>query len=335
MVSLKDLHTFHCDVFAESLIEIMAVTQLEELYREGFFRNQTWMFLGGGSNVLFTKDFEGTILLNLLKGRKILGLSKDGKTMVRIASGELWHDTVLWSLKHELNGIENLSLIPGTVGAAPMQNIGAYGVEIREVFHSLEAFDITTGETKTFFRDECGFGYRESVFKHKFKGRMIILSVEMHLPGHGNTNVNYGDILSTLEINGFIAPYTPQQVSEAVISIRQSKLPDPEELGNAGSFFKNPTISLKQFNELKAVHENIPGYPVSDEEIKVPAGWLIEQCGFKGKRVGETGAHDRQALVLVNYGNATGEEIMEHSRNIQAAVNETFGITIVPEVNII
>jgi len=335
MISLKNLHTFHCEVHAEEVMEIMSVVQLEQLFQQGFFREKNWMFLGGGSNVLFTKDFEGTVLLNMLKGREILGISRLGKTMVRVASGELWHDTVIWSLKHELNGLENLSLIPGTVGAAPMQNIGAYGVELKEVFHSLLAFDINTGETKTFFADECGFGYRESVFKHKYKNKMIILSVEMHLATHGNTNIQYGDILKVLEESGFVLPFTPLQVSDAVIRIRKSKLPDPEELGNAGSFFKNPTIELNHFHQLKTKHESIPGYPVNDHEIKVPAGWLIEQCGFKGKRVGETGSHAKQALVLVNYGKATGNEILELAEKIQEAVWDEFEIRITPEVNII
>lgn len=335
MVSLKNLHTFHCNVFAENIIEIMHVSQLEGLYQQGFFKSKKWMFLGGGSNVLFLKDFEGTILLNMLKGRNILGETHDGKTILKVASGELWHDTVLYSLKHGMNGLENLSLIPGTVGAAPMQNIGAYGVELQEVFHSLEAFDIRTGEIRTFFKDECRFGYRDSIFKNKLKDKVIILSIQMHLSSDGQTNIHYGDILSTLKDKNLEEPFTPQQVSEAVTSIRKRKLPDPEEIGNAGSFFKNPTISQKQYDELKAIFEQMPGYPVNDGEIKVPAGWLIEQCGFKGKRVGDTGSHALQALVLVNYDDASGEEILELAKTIQLAVMEKFDIKITPEVNII
>lgn len=335
MISLKNLHTFHCNVFADNIIEIMDVRQLEELYQQGFLKSKKWMFLGGGSNVLFLKNFKGTILLNMLKGRDILGQTHDGKTILKVASGELWHDTVLYSLRHGLNGLENLSLIPGTVGAAPMQNIGAYGVELQEVFHSLQAFDVRTGEVRTFFKDECKFGYRDSIFKNKLRDKVIILSIQMHLPSDGQTNILYGDILSTLKENNLQEPFTPRQVSEAVISIRKSKLPDPDEIGNAGSFFKNPTINKKHFEELKSINELIPGYPVNEDEIKVPAGWLIEQCGFKGKRIGDTGSHARQALVLVNYDDATGEEIMELAKTIQLAVLEKFDIKITPEVNIV
>lgn len=335
MYPLKDLHTFHCEVYADSIIEIMDVSQLDELFQDHFFKNTNWMFLGGGSNVLFLKNYEGTILLNMLKGRDILGETSDGKTILKVASGELWHDTVLYSLRHGLNGLENLSLIPGTVGAAPMQNIGAYGVEFQEVFHSLQAFDIITGETRTFFKDECRFGYRDSIFKNEFKGQLIILSIQMHLKNDGYTNVDYGDIIKTLDGLGIEGPYLPGQISDAIISIRKSKLPDPDELGNAGSFFKNPIISIDHYNKLKIEFPDLPGYPVNNESIKVPAGWLIEQCGFKGKRIGDAGSHAKQALVLVNYGNATGEEILELAEEIQLAVSEKFEINICPEVNIV
>ncbi len=336
MISLKNLHTFHCEVDARSVIDISNVQQLQLLYEEGFFKKKPWMFLGGGSNVLFLKNYEGTILLNMLKGRTILTESTESHlTMLNIASGELWHDTVLWTLKHNLNGIENLSLIPGTMGAAPMQNIGAYGVELKEVFHSLQAFDVKTGELKTFFKDECRFGYRDSIFKNKYKDQLIILSVQLQLRNDGITNIQYGDLLKTLNENGSQESFTPAQVSEAVISIRQSKLPDPDEIGNAGSFFKNPVVTLAQFNKLKMDFEEIPGYKTGDNERKVPAGWLIEQCGFKGKRIGDTGCHVKQALVLVNYGEASGEEIMELAKTIQLAVSEKFDIHLIPEVNVI
>lgn len=334
MISIKNFHTFRCDVYADQMIEIIEAEQLTDLFHRDFFASEKWLFLGGGSNVLFTGDFRGTILLNMLKGREIVE-TLDGYTRIRFASGENWHSSVLWTLKKGYNGLENLSLIPGTVGAAPMQNIGAYGVELKDVFHSLQAFDIKTGDIVTFFNDECRFGYRESIFKHEHRNTMIIISVDLLLKTDGVTNVSYGDILKTLETMACSFPYKATDVSQAVISIRQNKLPDPEILGNAGSFFKNPVIGPDHYNKLKAKFPDMPAYVISDHEIKIPAGWLIEQSGFKGKRFGDTGAHEKQALVLVNYGEATGSDILELAAAIQKEVRERFDINIDPEVNVI
>ncbi len=333
-IPLKNLHTFHCDVFANELITLKSPSHISQLYDDGFYASSRWMLLGGGSNVLFIRDFGGVILLNRLKGREIL-VKNASTALVRLASGEVWHEVVLWSLENGFNGIENLSLIPGTVGAAPMQNIGAYGVELKDVFHSLRAFDTITGEIVTLSKEDCNFGYRDSVFKHELKGRMIILTVDLLLRRDGISDVSYGDILKTLELEGAPKPYKPKDVSDAIIQIRQSKLPDPVVLGNAGSFFKNPVIGASYFNELKTEHPDMPGYKLNDDEVKVPAGWLIEHCGYKGRRVGNTGSHEKQALVLVNYGNATGSEIRALAMEIQQAVAGKYGIEILPEVNFV
>lgn len=334
MLSLKNLHTFHCDVSANDLIRLESPVKVTQLFDDGFFSTEKWMLLGGGSNVLFLKDFEGIILLNRMKGKEILAVN-ESSVLVRFSSGEVWHDIVLWSLEQGFNGIENLSLIPGTMGAAPIQNIGAYGVELKDVFISLRAFDTISGEVVTLSKERCNFGYRDSVFKHELKGRMIILSVDLLLRRDGITDVAYGDILKTLAARGFQAPYKPKDVSDAIIQIRQYKLPDPEVLGNAGSFFKNPVIPASHYNELKKEDPDIPGYIVNDSEVKVPAGWLIERCGFKGRRVGNTGSHEKQALVLVNYGNASGSGIHSLAVEIQQEVAKKFGIEIFPEVNFI
>ncbi|MCO6460132.1 MAG: UDP-N-acetylmuramate dehydrogenase [Saprospiraceae bacterium] len=334
MISIKGLHTFGCEVQAEGLIEINTPEDLFTLYQKGFFSENKWLLLGGGSNVLFKNDFNGSILLNCIKGKEIRESGQDS-VVVRFGSGEVWHEVVRWSLNNGFNGIENLSLIPGTIGAAPIQNIGAYGVELKDVFRSLQAFDTITGEVVSMQKEECRFGYRDSVFKHELKGRMIIISVSLELRKDGLTSVGYGDILKTMERYGLRPPYKPADVSKAVIEIRQSKLPDPAILGNAGSFFKNPVISSAHFEKLKVDFPDLPGYPDNRGEVKVPAGWLIERCGFKGKRYGSVGCHEKQALVLVNYGNGTGEEIIQLSREIQEAVRLKYKVDIYPEVNII
>ncbi|MCB0604050.1 MAG: UDP-N-acetylmuramate dehydrogenase [Saprospiraceae bacterium] len=333
MVSIKSLHTFGCAVSARDILEISQKSELVELYDNGFFSNNKWLFIGGGSNVLFTKDFEGTILVNKIHGKEILDITDDG-VRVRFGSGENWHSVVLWALDKGYNGIENMSLIPGTVGAAPMQNIGAYGVEIKDVFQSLIALDIETGKELTFDGEACRFGYRDSVFKQAYKGRAIILSVDLCLKRDGKVNVSYGDILKTLENKGAQHPYTPKDVSEAVIHIRKNKLPNPAEIGNAGSFFKNPIIEKSLYDELRAKHPNIPGFVVDDNHVKVPAGWLIEHSGYKGKRRGQVGSYVTQALVLVNYGEGTGSEILDFAHEIQDAVFRNYHIEVHPEVNI-
>ncbi|MES2691616.1 MAG: UDP-N-acetylmuramate dehydrogenase, partial [Bacteroidota bacterium] len=245
-----------------------------------------------------------------------------------------WHEFVLYCIDKNLGGVENLSLIPGCVGAAPMQNIGAYGVEVKDTFDSLEAVEIETGDVITFTKDQCNFGYRESIFKQEAKGKYIIASVTFKLNKNPQFNTTYGAIQQTLTERG-ITELNVKAISDAVIHIRQTKLPDPKVLGNAGSFFKNPEIGNEQFHSLKEQHPGIVGYPVGTDHTKVAAGWLIEQCGWKGKVVGNTGSHKQQALVLVNYGNATGNEIYELAMAIQQSVKDKFGITILPEVNLV
>jgi UDP-N-acetylmuramate dehydrogenase len=301
--------------------------------------------LGGGSNMLFTKSYYDFLFIkNEIKGIKkventegILNHSiaqSPNHQIIEIGGGESWHELVLWCLKNDLGGIENLSLIPGTVGAAPIQNIGAYGVELKDVFVKLEAINLQTLENQTFTHEDCQFGYRDSVFKQELKGKYLISKVYLKLTSKEHKiQTNYGDIQRLLSDWNITEP-TIQDVSKAIINIRQSKLPDPAVIGNAGSFFKNPEISPAQFEALKAHHPNIVGYP-TEKGIKVAAGWLIEQSGWKGKRFGDVGVHERQALVLVNYGNGTGLEIKQLAQKIQASVLENFGIELMTEVNML
>lgn len=302
-------------------------------------KNNQWplLILGGGSNVLLCSNWEGLVLQVALKGISVVPTEKPNEVLITAAAGERWHNFVLHSLELGLYGMENLSLIPGCIGAAPMQNIGAYGAEIKDTFHSLIALNRTTLEYKTFTKEECGFGYRESVFKGSLKDQYIILSVTFKLSAEGAVNIGYGDIQKILEANHVINP-GPIEVSRAVITIRESKLPNPAEIGNAGSFFKNPEIPEAQYQELAVQYPTMPHYPTLPGQVKIPAGWLIEQCGWKGKKMGthqNYGVHEKQALVLVNYGGATGKEIWDLALAIQADVFQKFGITIQPEVNLI
>ena len=250
-------------------------------------------------------------------------------------SGEMWHDLVVYCVNHQFGGIQNLSLIPGTVGAAPIQNIGAYGVEMKEVVKEVAGINRINGDEKTFQNNECAFGYRESIFKHQLKEKFFISSVTLSLTKKNHLiNTNYGAIKDTLKEMNIIEP-TLKSISDAVIHIRKSKLPDPTQIGNAGSFFKNPTISLLHYQSLQKIYSNIPGYHSVNQEVKVPAGWLIEQCGWKGKRIHDIGVHAQQALVLVNYGNGNGKEILQLAMNIISSVKEKFNIILLPEVNII
>ena len=331
-ISLQPYNTFGIPVDAARFAIVRSVSEVQSLIKDGSLKEKH-LFLGGGSNVLFTADFDGLVIKNEIKGISVV--REDNEFVwVQAASGEVWHDLVLYAVEHNWGGIENLSLIPGTVGAAPMQNIGAYGVELTHVFESLKAIDIRTGGEKPFLHSDCSFGYRESVFKHAEKGNYFIASVTLRLNKSPKLHVQYGAIQDVLRDSGVEQP-TIQDVSRAVIQIRTSKLPDPKILGNAGSFFKNPEISADLYATLKEQFSDLLGYPASEGKIKVPAGYLIEKCGWKGKIVGNTGAHKNQALVLVNYGNATGIEIMQLARDIQSSVLATFGITIVPEVNLI
>lgn len=331
-ISLRPFNTFGIEVTALKFIEIDDVNNLLDAIHLGFF-TQKHLIIGGGSNILLGGDYDGIVIKNNLKGKQVV-IEDDEFVWVKAAGGEIWHELVMFCVNLNLGGIENLSLIPGTVGAAPIQNIGAYGVELTDVFETLEAIDIVTGELKIFSKAECAFGYRTSVFKTNLKGKYFITAVTFKLSKHPVIKMQYGAIKDVLAAQQIVAP-TIKDISNAVIAIRSSKLPDPKILGNAGSFFKNPEISNVQFSDLKLLYPEMPGFPTQNNLTKVPAGWLIEQCGWKGKRVGNTGAHKDQALVLVNYGNATGQEIIALAETIQQSVMDKFGIVIVPEVNLV
>jgi UDP-N-acetylmuramate dehydrogenase len=330
--SLKPYNTFGIDVKAQLYARFDSVQELQELLQLPELKQSDKLILGGGSNLLFTKDFDGVVLHNNIKGIEILSENNE-YAYVKAGSGEVWHEFVLFALKHNLAGVENLSLIPGTVGAAPLQNIGAYGVELKDVFYELEAVEWETGKLHTFNNEDCRFGYRESVFKNELKGRFIVTSVTFRLNKVHALNTSYGAISSTLQELSIEKP-TIQDVSAAVCYIRQSKLPDPKEIGNAGSFFKNPEIPILLFDNLKKQYPNMPAYPVSETMVKVPAGWLIEQCGWKGKVIDNYGVHKNQALVLVNYGGAAGNNIKQLAYDIIQSVKDKFGISLHPEVNI-
>ena len=331
-LSLKPFNTFGIDKKAQFFTIASSIEEVKDALEWAKQRKLPVFILGGGSNILLTQDVAGLVIKIDLQGIKVIS-EVDNQVLVEVGAGVVWHDWVLYSLERNWAGIENLSLIPGTVGASPMQNIGAYGVEIKDVFHSLKALNRNTLELETFDAPACNFGYRESVFKHESKDKYIITSVCFRLSKNPEFHVGYGAIQDVLKEKG-VENLSIQAVSNAVIEIRQSKLPDPKELGNAGSFFKNPTIPASQFEKLQNSFPTIPGYEVA-EGIKVPAGWLIEQAGWKGKRVGEVGVHAKQALVLVNYGKGTGEEIKSLSEQVRASVRVQFGIELSPEVNFI
>lgn len=327
--SLKAYNTFGIDVSASYFIRIHSESDLRKVLAEPEFLHLPKLVLGAGSNVLLCNDFEGLVLQINTKG-----ISDLGNGCFKVQAGENWHEFVLWSLNHGYNGIENLSLIPGNIGTAPMQNIGAYGVELKDVFIELEAFHIQSEEIHTFSKEDCCFAYRESVFKNKHKGEYIILSVTLQLQKDGLINTNYGAIKEVLNSKGIVNA-SPKDVSDAVISIRQSKLPDPSDVGNSGSFFKNPVITTAHYEKLKLENTSIPIYPINNNYVKVPAAWLIEQAGWKGKRIDDYGVHQKQALVLVNYGNAKGNDIYSLAMAIQASVKKMFDIQLQLEVNIV
>ncbi len=341
-VSLRPFNTFGLDVRARYFARFASAEELRQLLALPPVQAGPLLILGGGSNLLLTRNFAGVVLKNEIKGLEIISEGADTHTaLVRAGAGESWHGMVEYALDQALSGIENLSLIPGTVGAAPLQNIGAYGAELQDTFERLEALAISTGELRVFNKEECGFGYRESVFKGPLKGQFVVTAVVLRLhraSGGRPVNVSYGAIQDTLTDLGLEAEPTPRDVSDAVVRIRRSKLPDPAEIGNAGSFFKNPEISRRKFEELKSRYPGLPGYPVPGG-VKVPAGWLIEQAGFKGLRrgpgAGTHGVHERQALVLVNHGGATGQELRELAEEVIRAVGTQFGIELHPEVNIL
>ncbi len=330
-VSLLPYNTFSLEAKARYFYAFKDINRLQNALKQR--DGETLLILGGGSNILLTQDFEGLVLKNDLKGIEVERETSE-HFLVKVQAGENWHQFVLEAIKHNWAGIENLSLIPGTVGAAPMQNIGAYGVEIEQVFEELEALEISTGKMHRFSHSDCEFGYRESVFKKTLKGQFIICSVTFRLLKEPQFNTSYGAIKETLEENG-VSELSIQAISQAVIQIRQSKLPDPAKIGNAGSFFKNPTIDKLDFEGLKAEFSNIPGYQLPKKQVKIPAAWLIDQCGWKGKTFGEIGVHKNQPLVLVNYGDGNGENIKDLAFKIQDSVRAKFGIELTPEVNII
>lgn len=332
-VSLRPYNTFGIDATARFFVVINTLEELIEVLQMPDYQYIPKLILGGGSNLLLTQNFEGLVIKINLKGIEKIK-EDDQHIWLRVGAGEVWHEFVLYCIEHHYAGIENLSLIPGTVGAAPRQNIGAYGVEIKEVFEELTALDLTTLQLTTYDLPTCRFGYRESIFKHEAKGKTIIVNVTFRLNKNPIFHINYGDIQKTLAEMG-VTDLNIKAVSDAVIQIRQSKLPNPAEIGNAGSFFKNPEISKVQFEQLKDLHPSLPGYPTSDTMVKVPAGWLIEQAGWKGHRTGNVGVHARQALVLVNYGGGTGLEIKTLAQKVQASVFEKFGIHLSAEVNFV
>ena len=332
-ISLKPYNTFGFDVKTRYFVEADHPENLQEILEHPLLKNERKLFLGGGSNVLLINDFDGAVIKINFKGIDILK-EDDDYQWIQAAAGEVWHEFVQHSLKQGLSGIENLSLIPGTVGAAPMQNIGAYGVEIKDTFDHLEAFNLETREVEIFDNQRCAFGYRNSYFKNEGKDRYVILKVCFKLSRNPKINVSYGAIQQTLAEMQITNP-GPEDVSNAVIAIRRSKLPDPKEIGNSGSFFKNPEIPVAEYEKLKEKHPELPGYKVSDSLTKIPAGWLIEHAGWKGKRVGEVGVHAKQALVLINFGNGKGKEIADLAADIQKTVLEKYNIQIFPEVNYI
>ena len=328
---LKPYNTFSIDAKARFFNTFSSVEQLEENVM--IYAEYPIFILGGGSNILFTRDYVGCVLKNDVKGIEIQ--HEDGEHVyVKVGAGENWHQLVLYCLEHHWAGVENLSLIPGNVGAAPIQNIGAYGVELDDVFWNLEAFHIKERTVHTFTRADCEFGYRDSVFKNRYKDEFAILSVTFQLRKKPIFHTSYGAITEELEKMGVREPDI-KAVSQAVINIRSSKLPDPKTIPNAGSFFKNPEVPVAKYEELKTKFPEIVAYPLAKGTVKLAAAWMIEQCGWKGYRKGDAGCHAKQALVLVNYGNAKGEEIYDLSEEILLSVNEKFGVLLEREVNII
>ncbi|OGI60648.1 UDP-N-acetylenolpyruvoylglucosamine reductase [Candidatus Nomurabacteria bacterium RIFCSPHIGHO2_01_FULL_37_25] len=353
---LTKLNTFGISVSAKFFIEIHDKTDLENLFDTPEFKNNKKLFLGGGSNILFTKNFDGLVVLNKLKGIKILSESSTD-VVIHAMSGEIWHDLVIFAVERGYWGIENLSLIPGTVGAAPMQNIGAYGAELRDVLESVEAYDLESGKEnkkKVFSREECLFGYRDSIFKNELKDKYFIFAITLKLSKVEKKNISYKILREYLEnlyaqTGNKIVPYSLKDISDAVGAIRKSKLPDPAIIPNAGSFFKNIFVEEEKLNELLKIYPNMPYFEekngrkngskasvfIASVFKKIPAAWLIEQCGWKGKRIGNVGVHNMQALVLVNYGGATEEEVKNLAESIIADVKNKFGLVLIPEVNLI
>jgi UDP-N-acetylmuramate dehydrogenase len=331
--SLKSLNTFGLNINCRWFAEITHPDELTSLISDRKFSGVRKMILGGGSNVLFSGDFDGLIIHNNIGSIEIIE-EDGGMVMLKSGAGVVWNDFVQFAIAHNFPGLENLSLIPGSVGAAPIQNIGAYGVEIKNTFHQLTAINLESGKKETFTLEQCRFGYRDSIFKNEAKNKYAITDVTFRLNKSEPVNTSYGAINEQLAKMNISSP-TIRDVSEAVIAIRQSKLPDPKKIGNAGSFFKNPEIPLQQFEDLKSQYPELSGYPSANNMIKIAAGWLIEKAGWKGRRMGNVGMHEKQALVLVNYGGATGAELIEHAHKVQSDVLDKFGVKIEMEVNLV
>ncbi|TVQ04972.1 MAG: UDP-N-acetylmuramate dehydrogenase [Balneolaceae bacterium] len=331
---LTHLNTLGLPVIASRLIEVFSLSGLITLSEEGFFRKENPFILGGGSNILLKRDLKRPVLKISITGIRVAE-ENDEDILIETGAGENWHKLVAWAVERNYGGIENLALIPGTVGAAPIQNIGAYGVELEQVFESLQCYDFLNDTEKTFRREECGFGYRDSIFKRELKHRFIITYVTLRLKKKNHIpNTSYHALAAYLEEKNVINPNVGD-VFDAVVAIRRSKLPDPELLGNAGSFFKNPVVDKSIHQRISKDYPEVPAYPAAFGQVKIPAGWLIEKAGWKGRKVGNVGTYENQALVIVNHGGATGEEIYNHAMRIKESVKNMFGVELVPEVNVV
>ncbi len=331
-ISLKKYNTFGIDVFAKFFAEINTEQELLELFSTNIFKRNRQIVVGGGSNILLSGDIDGLVIKNSIRGIDVCE-ENDKSVIIEAGAGVIWNDLVNFCVAKNWGGIENLSLIPGTAGAAPMQNIGAYGQEIKDVFSGLDGYYTRDGIKQSFSKDDCRFGYRESIFKHELKNKFIITKVRLSLSKNPVPNISYGTIRKEMENPGS-KEFTIQDVSRVICKIRMEKLPDPEIIGNAGSFFKNPIIPTDQFESLKKKFPDIVSFPDGEGKVKLAAGWLIEKCGWKGTRIGNTGTHEKQSLVIVNYGGATGGEILELSEKIKASVSDKFGIVLKEEINI-
>lgn len=330
--SLLSHNTFGMDVKASVFMEYTSEDELKEILQHQFCCTDKWLHIGGGSNLLFTEDYQGTVLHSAIKGYEIVD-ETDEDVLVKVGAGEVWDDFVAYAVEHDWYGAENLSLIPGEVGASAVQNIGAYGVEAKDIIVKVDTLEVATARPRYFSNADCNYAYRESVFKKDLKGKYIVTYVTYRLKKKPVFRLEYGNVKEELEKTG--KEMTLQRVREVIIRIREAKLPDPKTQGNAGSFFMNPIVPYTLFESLLTVYPKMPHYIINAERVKIPAAWLIDQCGWKGKRVGNAGVHDRQALVLVNCGGATGKEIIRLSEDIQKSVSEKFGIVISPEVNFI
>lgn len=331
-ISLKPYNTFSIPASTHYFVEVLTELALEELLNSKLIKEQPLLILGGGSNLLFTKDFDGLVIKMSIPG---ISAEVHGETVIVTAgAGVVWNDFVTYCVQNDFAGVENLSLIPGTVGASPIQNIGAYGVELKDVFESCSAYEIATGKRREFSHQDCHFGYRDSIFKNELKGKYIITGVSFRLSRIASINTQYGAIQEELARRGVSAP-TIADVSSVVSHIRVSKLPDPSTIGNAGSFFKNPVIEQQDFLKIFEKFPELVHYPAGNGKVKLAAGWLIEQCGFRGKVVGQTGTWKNQALVLVNHGQASGQEVYSFSENIIDTVEARFGVRLEREVNIL